>query len=181
MVRRKRSDKSLCISLLVPDEILEHINRETYVDRDAKMRQHFRLMLVNKQWYRCFNRDPIWKNLFSLFYSPKEEITIDFMKQMIRTKHSYKFHSKCMALILRNPKWGLNNFGVGYHWTCVRMMQMLLDQERVPKEVVEKFTRHMNGIDEKRLLFSKLKHAYKYPLSLLKDPLNLLKGKKSNG
>jgi hypothetical protein len=161
------------MSFFIPNELLEHISRVNYVDRDAKVRQHFRLLFVNKQWHRYFDSDSVWKTLFSLFYLPSTEITMDFMKQMIRTKYSLKAHCKCMSKILDNPKW-LLKYKVNGHPikpNQVPKLQKLLDGEKVPREVEDDFVRHLSAIDEKKKLFSKMTRTKK-DFELVKTPCN---------
>lgn len=139
----------------VPNEILDKLSKENYVDREAKVRQHFRLLLVSRHWYNYFNSDIVWTGLFTLYYRPAPEISITFMRQFIRTKHLLKVHCKHLMLIRKKHHIGYNEkHPIKPHQ--VNKLRLLLKDKKVPSNVENDFVHHLNAIDEKKSLLSRM-------------------------
>lgn len=92
----------------IPNELLQKMVLYNYQDREAKVRQQFRVLFVNKWFYNCFNEDNVWKGLFALYYIPNDKIPIDFMKKTIINKHSLKNTYAVMTKIIRKHKIGFD-------------------------------------------------------------------------
>ena len=80
------------MSLYIPHEMFDLILELSYKDKDAKIRQHFVLMLVNKDFYTYFNKSSTWKNIFSMYYQlvnrRNKEIPLREMQAFLRIHHN---------------------------------------------------------------------------------------------
>lgn len=145
------------LELGVPNEILERLSKENYKDKEAKVRQQFRLLLVNKQFYNYFNTGQVWTNLFALYYKPMIHIPVDYMKRFIRLKHWLKV--QCRNMTRLKAKYKIDDkyfYRSGIKPQQVERMTKLLVDNKVPNEARVQFVNLLWDIDIKKKDLSKL-------------------------
>jgi hypothetical protein len=152
--------------LMIPHELFNAIDNEMYKDKDAKNAKHFSLMLVDKQFYAYFNKDEVWKKLFSMYFQltdrKEREIPITRMKIFLRLQFSLQRTQKRFTLFRKENLLGYDPLTKVYaaKSSQLQKMRQSIGEISFPSlKLSKEYIRYLSDIDLRRKCLSKTKRT----------------------